>query len=84
MSTLHIISSIEACDQLQFVSHHDTILLCNDGCFGQTRISAGDANVVMLQTCACARGIVPEAGVELISDKDWVELTITMNNSITW
>ncbi|PCK32285.1 DsrH/TusB family sulfur metabolism protein [Pseudoalteromonas piscicida] len=84
MSTLHIISSLAACDQIQFIAPSDTVLLCNEGCFGQQHFRDCAADVVMLQTCADARGMQPASGVKLISDSQWVELTITMNNSITW
>lgn len=84
MSVLHIISSIEASARLQFVSSDDTILLCDDGCFAHRQMGAHNAAVMMLQACAEGRGIQPNDEIQLISDADWVKLTISAKTSITW
>ncbi|WP_419148236.1 DsrH/TusB family sulfur metabolism protein [Pseudoalteromonas 'SMAR'] len=84
MSTLHIISSTAAAQALQYCAKDDVIVLCDDGCFTEQIIGQQPAKIVMLETCAQARGLDSQTALELIDDSQWVELSCHCNNVITW
>ncbi|WP_440055973.1 DsrH/TusB family sulfur metabolism protein [Pseudoalteromonas sp. T1lg65] len=87
MTVLHIVNSKEAVSRIKHVSNDDTILLCDDGCFFQLLLTEKypqQISIVMLETCAMARGVTALPGITLLSDQHWVDLTISSKNSITW
>ena len=86
MTTLHLIlassaSGIAALPEL--IAQGDAILLASDGCYLYPEIPDSVPCYVLGQDAA-VRGLSYPQDVRLIQDEEWLNLTLSFDNQVSW
>ncbi|CAM2773705.1 DsrH/TusB family sulfur metabolism protein [Pseudoalteromonas distincta] len=88
MSTLHILSkplNYYCANQLEnLISSTDNVLLVGDACFAKKQFRQFADTLLMLEQDAQVRAIKLTDNDKAISYEDFVALTLSTNQSITW
>lgn len=88
MSTLHIFSkplNYYCANQLEnLISSTDNVLLVGDACFAKKQFRQFADTLLMLEQDAQVRAIKLTDNDKAISYEDFVALTLSTNQSITW
>ncbi|MCF6440682.1 hypothetical protein L1077_14700 [Pseudoalteromonas luteoviolacea] len=67
------------------ISETDKVLLQQDACYDQSKFLINcPAPIFMLETCALARGVLPDNSITLVDDLSWVDLIECSDKSLTW
>ncbi|MDK2776520.1 MAG: hypothetical protein KYX62_02540 [Pseudomonadota bacterium] len=61
----------------------DRIMLAGDGVYLAPSCSAADENIASRETDLRRRGLIP-GHTTALSDSDWVKLTVTADNTLSW
>lgn len=86
MATLHQLFSADpgtAARVSALSDNGDSLLLLGDGCYLIGAIKA-ECPLYALQNDLLERGLTPSADVRVISDEEWVQLTLTTDKQISW
>ncbi|MFC3032114.1 DsrH/TusB family sulfur metabolism protein [Pseudoalteromonas fenneropenaei] len=86
MATLHIFSSLleQALPSASaLIAKDDIVVLTQDACYAAAQF-AHLPNLHILADCATARGALLPEGVKVISDTEFVELTLLCQTNISW
>ncbi|MBH0035955.1 tRNA 2-thiouridine-synthesizing protein [Pseudoalteromonas sp. NZS71_1] len=88
MSTLHIFSkplNYYSANQLEnLILSHDNVLLVGDACFAKKQFRQFADTLLILEQDAQVRAIKLTDNDKAISYEDFVALTLSTNQSITW
>lgn len=86
MATLHQLFSADpgtAARVSALSDNEDSLLLLGDGCYLIGALNS-DRPLYALQHDLQERGLTPPADVRVISDDEWVQLTLTTDKQISW
>ncbi|WP_083330490.1 MULTISPECIES: hypothetical protein [Pseudoalteromonas] len=88
INTVHMLSkpySYYSTIQLdKLIASNDALLLIGDACYDHASYMGLSDKCYMLESCATARAISVDTGINLISDIEWVALVDNAKKSITW